>query len=283
MGSRVSKFVAHGHKRIAGWTTRLDAEIFATVMLDQSRRGTKGDALEIGVHHGRSFVVQNLCVADGETAIAIDIFSKQDLNLGNRSGNGDLERFKFNVAHYGDVMKTNILQTSSLDLTAEQMKTHTAGLRFGHIDGGHWFRAVLNDLRLVAPCAGDDCVIALDDFFNPDYPEVAAAYYEWIKERPKFVPMCLSKGKLYLCSAGKEEVYFEALLRNDYIRFHFKTKTDFLDNHVLLITGRYGGMIGLARQYLSFYAPGVFKKLQERRKRTTNSKLLRRSPIEASD
>lgn len=260
MDTRISKFIVRGRKRIAGWTSRIDAEIFVTIMLDQTRRGAKGDTLEIGVHHGRSFLLQNLCAGDGEAAIAVDIFDRQDLNVGHRSGKGDLAKFNSNVARYGDVAKAKILQTSSLGLTTAELKTHTAGLRFGHIDGGHWFGAVLNDLRLTAGCAGDECVIAVDDFFNPDFPDVAAACYEWMRENPGFVPMCASGGKVYLCRPGAEQLYFDALLRNNYLRFYFKAKTQLLDHDFLLFTGRYSGLRGLARQYLLYYAPKHFQK-----------------------
>lgn len=265
MDTRISKFVVHGRKRTAGWTSRIDAEIFVTAMLDQTRRGAKGDTLEIGVHHGRSFLLQNLCAGDGEAAIAVDIFDRQDLNVGHRSGNGDLEKFTSNLARYGDVAKAKILQTSSLGLTTAELKTHPDGLRFGHIDGGHWFAAVLSDLRLTADCAGGDCVIALDDFFNPDFPDVAAAYYEWIREKPEFVPICASKAKVYLCRPGAEQLYFDALLRNDYLRFHFKAKTQLLNHDFLLFTGRYSGLRGVVRQYLSYHAPGILKKIKERK------------------
>jgi hypothetical protein len=263
--ARISKFVVHGRKRIAGWISRVDAEIFVTTLLDQTQRGAKGDTLEIGVHHGRSFLLQNLCAADDEAAIAVDIFDRQDLNVGHRSGKGDLEKFNTNVARFGDVAKARILQKSSVSLTTDELKTHTAGLRFGHIDGGHSFAVVLNDLRLTAGCAGNDCVIALDDFFNPDFPDVAAAYHEWMRERPGFVPICASKGKLYLCRPGAKQYYFDALLRNDYLRFHFKTRTQLVDHAILLFTGRYSGLRGLVRQYMAYHAPGAFKKLQGRK------------------
>jgi hypothetical protein len=265
MDARISNFVAHGRKRIAGWTSRVDAEIFATVMLDQTRRGVKGDTLEIGVHHGRSFILQNLCVAEREVAIAVDIFGRQDLNVGHRSGKGDLEKFSRNLARFGDIAKTKILQRSSLSLTSEELKTQTNGLRFIHIDGGHSFGVVLNDLRLTADCAGEDCVIALDDCFNADFPDVAAAYHAWMVERPGFVPICASKGKLYLCRSSAEQLYFDALLRNKYLRFQFKTRTQLVGHEIILLTGRYGGLRGLMLQYLSYHAPGVLQKLQKRK------------------
>jgi hypothetical protein len=65
----------------------------------------------------------------------------------------------------------------SLKLTSKDLQYHKDGVRFVSVDGAHWFKADLNDLRLAASTAGSNCVIALDDFFNPDYPEVSAAYF----------------------------------------------------------------------------------------------------------
>ena len=204
--ARISKFVIRGRKRIAGWTSRLDAEIFVTALVDQTRRGARGDTLEIGVHHGRSFLLQNLCAADGESAIAVDIFDMQDLNVGHRSGKGDLDKLNYNLARFGDRAKAKIFQKSSLNLTTEELKTHTTGLRFGHIDGGHWFGVVLSDLRLTAGCAGDDCIIALDDFFNPDFPDVAAAYHEWMREVQALSRYALP-GANYICAGQVPSSY----------------------------------------------------------------------------
>jgi hypothetical protein len=262
-------YVARGHNRIRGWLSRVDAEIFATILAEQSRLAISGDTLEIGVHHGRSFLVQNLSVRAGELAIAADIFDDQHLNVGTISGRGDLAKFKSNVDRYGYPGRAKILICSSLNLTAKDLQHHTNGLRFVNVDGAHWFEAVVNDLRLAASTAGSDCVIAVDDFFNPDYPEVSAAYYAWLEDRPDFVPFCVSQAKLYLCSPGCQLKYSTALANNKFLRLHRKKKARFLNNEIEVYTGPYGGVGGLLRQYLMVYAPVVFehlKKIRDKRK-----------------
>ena len=160
----VSRYVAHGRRRVAGWFSRIDAEIVSTIMLSQTSRNVKGDALEIGVHHGKTFILLKLCLHDGETAIAVDVFENQELNKGGRSGKGDRDRLEYNLKRFADgTVNTDIITTSSLDLKQSELKARTSGLRFASIDGGHWYEAVLNDLRLAAHCAGGDCVLAIDD------------------------------------------------------------------------------------------------------------------------
>ncbi len=263
----VSRYVAHGRRRVAGWFSRIDAEIVSTIMLSQTSRNVKGDALEIGVHHGKTFILLKLCLHDGETAIAVDVFENQELNVGGRSGKGDRDRLEYNLKRFADgTVNTDIITTSSLDLNQSELKARTSGLRFASIDGGHWYEAVLNDLRLAAHCAGGDCVIAIDDFFNPDFPEVSAAYYAWLQDKPDFGPLCVSSGKLYVCRPNAKMQYFDALSKNKYISFYRKKNVKFMQQEILAFTGRYSGVRGLAIQYGSYYAPTLFEKLRRWKK-----------------
>jgi hypothetical protein len=62
---------------VEGWLNPTSAAAMIFVMRLQEERGLRGDAAEIGVYHGKSF----LCLCAGlrrdETAIAIDIFEDQ--------------------------------------------------------------------------------------------------------------------------------------------------------------------------------------------------------------
>jgi Methyltransferase domain len=273
--SRVSRYLTRGRKRVQGWLSRLDGEIFATLMLDQMRRGVRGGALEIGVHHGRSFSLISLCLSKDETAIAVDIFGKQNLNF-DRSGNGDLAKFKANIARYGDLAKTKIIERSSLDVRPEDIRSVSPGPRFISVDGAHWYSAVLNDLRLAASCAGPDCVIALDDVFNADYPEVAAAYYAWMVDKPEFTPLCISSGKLYLTRFESAQNYRDALLRNNFLRLNCKKEITYLSQQIPVFTGRYRSLRGLVIKYLKYYSPRTFEYIKDRK-----TKLLSNAPAPA--
>jgi hypothetical protein len=128
-------------------------------------------------------------------------------------------------------------------------------LRFVSIDGGHWFEAVLSDLKLTASCAGPECVVAIDDFFNPDFPEVSAAYYKWIGSNADFVPLCISQGKLYIYRGRDAREYYSALNANSYLQFNRKKTARFVGKEIPIYTGRYSGIRGFVGQYTSFYAP----------------------------
>lgn len=220
--------------------------------------------MEIGVHHGRSFIAINLCLDSDEKSIAVDIFDRQELNIVDRSGKGNLRRFEQNLSLYGDPSKLKLICASSLDINADDLKNISSGLRFVSIDGGHWFGAVVNDLRLAAACAGPDCVIAIDDFFNPDYPEVAAAYYHWKNSDVEFVPLCISSGKMYVCRKDTGQNYVEAMKRNSYLNFNLKKTIPFLERDVPIFTGRFSGMRGFVGRYLKLHAPELHEYLKAR-------------------
>jgi Methyltransferase domain len=275
---RVTRYLILGRRSVKGWLSRVDGEVFSSIMLNQTQCGVVGNALEIGVHHGQSFILQSLCMTNSEVAVAVDIFGNQELNI-DGSGAGSLAAFKRNVDRFGVPSNVKILSSSSLDLKHEHLVGCFGKFRFVHIDGGHWLGAVVNDLRLAAHCAGPDCVIALDDMFNADFPDVAAGYYAWMQEGQDFVPFCATQGKLFLCRSGRKQSYISVLMQNRYLRLHFKKNAKIVDNEIALFTGRYGGVSGLVRQYLTIYAPSMYVRLkalkkgrQVRKRETTSAK-----------
>jgi hypothetical protein len=252
--NRISRYVVSGRKKVDGWFSRVDAEIFSTLTLTQLRFGVKGDAMEIGVHHRRSFIAINLCLDESERAIAIDIFDRQELNR-DYSGRGNRKKFEQNVRYYGDSSKVEIISASSLDITIDKIKQFTSALRFVSIDGGHWYDAVINDLTLAASCASPECIVAIDDFFNPDFPEVAAACYCWRVSNSDFTPLCISQGKLYIYRGSIAEQYYSSMTDNNYLSFNCKKLVQFIGNKIPLYTGSYSGIRGFVGQYTSFYVP----------------------------
>jgi hypothetical protein len=212
------------------------------------------------VHHGKTFILLSLCLKEKELGIAVDIFDNQELNV-DFSGKGDLELFRRNLLKHGNETQSKIIKKSSMSLKPDDIKQ---SLRFIHVDGGHWYGAVVNDLRLAAACAGPDCVIAIDDFFNADFPEIAAAYYTWKEEKSELVPFSISRGKLYICHAGYQEYYRGALANNNYLHLNTKKTTQHLGNSVLVITGRHSGIRGFASHYTKLYAPALYEFIKSR-------------------
>jgi hypothetical protein len=55
--SRLSSYLRHGHKRVAGWLEPGAAEMIVSVDRAQRQRNVAGNVAEIGVHYGRLFVL----------------------------------------------------------------------------------------------------------------------------------------------------------------------------------------------------------------------------------
>lgn len=256
---RLASYVRGGMHHVAGWLSRIDGEIFMSILLDQQDRGVPGSAMEIGVHHGRSFIPLSLASTPSDPAIAIDIFENQRHNAIDPSGKGDFRIFSKNLKRFGLPDAVQVISSSSLELSPSSLGR---SVRFASVDGGHWHAAVLNDLRLVASCAGPDCIIALDDMFNPDYAEVMAACFDWLSNEPQFKPFAISSGKIYFCRPGDEAKYKAVLLRNSYILFNHKKSLSLYGSEVVVITGLYSGTFSPIKRLLKIKSPVLYENLK---------------------
>ena len=69
--------VFDGHRHVEGW---LEIGAISGLMLiseTQRAKGIAGSLAEIGVHHGRLFIVLSLLRTEEERALAIDVFEDQ--------------------------------------------------------------------------------------------------------------------------------------------------------------------------------------------------------------
>src|ERR1700733_810142 len=96
MTSKVlDEYIRVRKKEVDGWLARCDGEIFARLLESQLENGIDGAVVEIGVHHGKSFIPMAIS-NNGRLCYAIDIFEKQALNI-DVSGCGDKDVFTRNL------------------------------------------------------------------------------------------------------------------------------------------------------------------------------------------
>jgi Methyltransferase domain len=221
---QLAKYVARGSQQIHGWFARTDAEIFKAILLGQVEKSLSGSAVEIGVHHGRSFIALCLGLQNGEKAYCIDIFESQMLNK-DLSGRGDQVIFAANLANFSIDDNTVVIDSRSSQNVEPNDIIGTVGpARFFSIDGGHWLEIVQNDLRLAEASLAAHGIIALDDFHRPEWPNVSAGYFAWYVSRKKpLVPLALGFNKLYLCEEKWSEFY-KGLLREAPFLTRYLTK-----------------------------------------------------------
>ena len=224
----LARYIAHESGSVQGWFARVDAEIYRAILLGQSEQNLSGSAIEIGIHHGRSFVALCLALRSDEKAYCIDIFDDQNLNK-DSSGKGDRSIFESNLARFGiDREKVVIDPRSSQHVKPAEIVDAVGPARLFSIDGGHWEDVVRSDLRLAESSLARHGVIALDDFLRSEWPNVSAGYFAWYAARATpLVPFAIGANKLYLCQEQWASFYRGLLAKDPFLGLFLARHVDF--------------------------------------------------------
>jgi hypothetical protein len=227
---------------------------------------TDGSVVEIGVHHGKSFIL--LALANrSRHCYAIDLFQAQDLNI-DRSGQGDREKFLGNLQSWGaDADKVVIDARPSDTVTAEDIITKVGRSRFFHIDGAHHLQVVSSDLALALATTDAAGIIAIDDVFMPEWPDVSIALFgSPVLAQSGFVPFAIGFNKTYLCHRDQVARYRAVLKETSILRAFFAKNYDIGTTH-LDVYQRYPlpewGAYAWAKYFLSTYFPELAARLRQ--------------------
>lgn len=177
---------------IPGWFQPAFVPFIRAINGWQCAHDVVGAILEIGVHHGRSFIPLALCAREAERLVAVDCFRRKEANR-SWSGAGDLEAFRVNLERYlpAEIAKAvTIVERDARELTAGDYRTAAGGrVRMAHVDGGHSYNETLNDLDNMAAVLVTFGALLIDDVFNPHWPDVGAAFHDWLFKRTDWVPI----------------------------------------------------------------------------------------------
>jgi hypothetical protein len=221
--------------RVPGYLRDPDPKVIATLLAWQEQIGVSGNLCEIGVHHGRLFLLLALSRQADEKALAIDLFEDDNINVGPQVGrNSGLLR---QASRLGIELSTSeILKVSSLELTPAEILNRTGGLiRFFSVDGGHMYHHVRNDLELACACLAEDGVIAADDFFFLKWPEVSFAVFDFLRDTPQIVPVFATNRKLYLARRGFAPRLLDFILQSPPRGVSVEFPTEIMGNNIALL------------------------------------------------
>lgn len=195
---------------VQGWA---DPKLFDTVdLMDKCGINRQGGIAEIGVHHGKFYILLNQVVGENEyhipyTSYAIDVFDMQHLNI-DKSGEGNRFIFEQNLKDYDKFQgkNTHIMQMDSLSMG---LQIQDASLRFISIDGGHTVEHTINDLKIAERLIHNEGVIILDDIMGVYWCGVTEGYIKYSMTYPTIVPFAMGHNKLYLCKLTHHQYYFD--------------------------------------------------------------------------
>ena len=168
------RYAANGHRQVQGWLSDTAIALLLDLARIQRDRGIHGPVCEIGVHHGRLFILLHHLTTADERSVGWDLFEEQDQNI-DKSGKGDRQQLMINLRrHHADLSRITVHTANSLELVPADVHQACGGApRIFSVDGGHTAEITASDLRLAAQTIHDDGVVVLDDFFNEPWPGVA--------------------------------------------------------------------------------------------------------------
>jgi hypothetical protein len=203
MGKRsLNAYLKHGHQLVKGWLFPGAPQAIILLSDEQRRTNLSGGVAEIGVHHGKLFILLYLLSSENESAVAVDLFSRQDLNV-DHSGAGDLERFKRNLHRHADTSRLIVHEGDSTQLTAGQLIELGRGpLRLISIDGGHTAEITAHDLVTSEGALAEGGIIILDDCFKEMWPGVTDGVHRHFSEPRTIVPFGIGANKTFFCHAA---------------------------------------------------------------------------------
>lgn len=212
VAERLERYRIEGLAAVEGWFEPESAELMAALLLHQIDLGQGGGVAEIGVHHGRSFLLLANGLASGESAVALDVFEHQEQNA-DHSGKGDRSRFEDNLARWAPHASVRVVASSSLDVATGTAREMFGRPRMFSVDGGHTAEITRHDLQLAEASIGEGGVVVLDDVLNGHWLGVLTGTATYLLEGPGLVPFAVSPNKLYLTDSAEAAAGYAAHLR----------------------------------------------------------------------
>ena len=209
---RLERYRNDGLGEVEGWFEPESAELMASLLVHQIDAGLGGGVAEIGVHHGRSFLLLANGLAPGESGVALDVFEQQEQNA-DHSGKGDRGRFEENLARWAPDVQVRVVACSSLEVSTDSAREVFGRPRMFSVDGGHTAEITRHDLELAEASIADGGIVVLDDMLNGHWLGVLTGTATYLLDQPRLLPFAISPNKLYLTDSAEAAADYSAHLR----------------------------------------------------------------------
>jgi hypothetical protein len=181
--------------QIPGWFSLDDILLFDRINQLQQQAGVVGNLLEIGVYYGRSAILLGYFLQPKERLFVCDAFEGPLPTDDNKAESAyalgvTRRQFEENYRRFHDRLP-EILACSSTELGKADLPRD---FRFIHIDGGHLYEIVRNDIAVTKCLRRERGIVIFDDYCT--HPGVSAAVWEEVANGGLF-PICLTNKKLY--------------------------------------------------------------------------------------
>jgi hypothetical protein len=204
----IENYISNGFDNVEGWCHPRVAEFLD--FLDNLPLNKLGGACEIGIHHGKLFLLLNQTIEEQYKSYAVDVFDFQHLNI-DQSGQGKKDIFAENIINYDRHKGNNIvlLEEDSTDSKDMMRKNIPSGsLRFMSVDGGHTVEHTINDLKIANDLINNEGIVIIDDITNHWWMSVVEGVCKYMLTYPTLVPFAVGNNKMYFCKLSWHNYYY---------------------------------------------------------------------------
>ncbi len=200
----VDRYLTSGSRQVRGWLRPEAGQLIAELVRGQDASGAIG---EIGVHHGKLFVLLALLRNDGEAGLAVDVFEEQDKNV-DGSGHGDRLAFENNLTRHAVDQGITIKMADSSMVSGEDLIAWAGGpFKVFSVDGGHTAELTEHDLSIAALALAPGGLLILDDYFNESWPGVSEGTNRFLTSQPGVEAVGSGHGKTFFTDAEHADGY----------------------------------------------------------------------------
>jgi len=220
---------------IEGWFFIPFIDILTKLDEYQNQKKVVGNLAEIGVFHGKSFILLYLLSNPHEKVLAVDCFDQQQFNYDNSGPGCKFDSFIKNVKTFCDpnISKLEVLKVDSSKMTPKHyLDACKNGLPFRifSIDGCHQAKETEIDIINATGSLAKGGIIIIDDYFNYSWAGVSNGTAKFLLSHPEIKPFFIGYNKVLLTQREFADEY-----RNE-IKRHFKhlRETLFFDSTVAI-------------------------------------------------
>lgn len=212
----VYAFIFRKLAKVKGYIDPSDSLVFVSIFEKQKKEKFSGGVVEIGVYYGRSFLLLKK-LAEQKEVLGIDLFIIDPLESRKTAQYREfIENGKKLDMPINDEF---IIAGDSTQVSCDDVVGKVGEVRFFSVDGGHMLSHVESDSRLAKESLADCGVIAFDDSFNPEWPEVTVGIIDFIRANAdEYSVFCITNKKTYVCKRKYLSTYRDAVQNSPYLK-----------------------------------------------------------------
>lgn len=186
---------------LPGWFYQRSMAIWDCLLSFQQEQSLRGNLLEIGVWRGKSALLCAMHARRGEHCLFVDpaLHPKTEETLQQSTG----------------AECTFVRDESSTLNRSPLLRAQARTFRWIHIDGEHSGTAVYDDMNISCQLLHERGVLVVDDFFNPIWPQITKAAFDYCARHDHEISMFLcGDNKGYFCRPRHKSMYMAYIRRH---------------------------------------------------------------------